>query len=90
MKLGREILTEEVGGVPGMYLTEHFNRVIVLETTMPVGKVRFFNHPILQMRIQDLTVAKQLISHTANKRHRQMFTIRADHKWPSNGLLTAP
>lgn len=57
MKLGREILTEEVGGLPGMYLTEHFNRVIVLETT-PVGKVRFFNHPILWMRIQDLTVAK--------------------------------
>ena len=47
MKLGREILAEEVGGVPGMYLTEHFNRVIVLETTMPVGKVRFFNHPVL-------------------------------------------
>ena len=48
MKLGREILTEEVGGVPGMYITEHFNCVIVLETTtMPVGKVRFFNHPIL-------------------------------------------
>ena len=46
MKLGREILTEEDGGVPGMYCMEHFNCVIIIETTS-VGKVRFFNHPIL-------------------------------------------